>query len=58
MSDLARETYAFAEDGICKFDFGSCAYCKIDRETGDFHRTHIIGITWDELKAKRKVVKK
>ena len=54
MSDLTRETCAFAADGTCKFDSSACSDCKIDRETSDFHRTHIMGMTWDELKAKQK----
>ena len=51
MSELTRETCAFAVDGICKFAAEACATCKIDRETSDFHRQHIMGMAWDELMA-------
>lgn len=53
MDGLTRETCAFAVDGICKFDASMCAICKIDRETSEFHKTHIMGMAWDELMAKQ-----
>lgn len=47
MDGLNKSNCGFAE--ICKLSSDSCLNCKVDKETSDFHKEHILGMTWDKL---------
>jgi hypothetical protein len=49
MDGLNKTNCAFALDGTCALDHNACKQCKVDRETSEFHKTIICGLTWDEL---------
>lgn len=49
MDGLNKTNCAFALDRICKLDKSSCKRCKVDRETREFHKKMICGLTLDEL---------
>lgn len=49
MDGLNKTNCAFALDGTCALDYNACKQCKVDRETSEFHKTIICGLTWDEL---------
>ena len=49
MDGLNKTNCAFALDRTCKLDENACKQCKVDRETSEFHKTLICGLTWDEI---------
>ena len=57
MNGLNETNCAFALDRTCKLDENACRNCKVDRETSEFHKTIIVGLSWDEImKMQRKDV--
>lgn len=50
MSELTKETCAFALDGTCRLPPEKCAVCKVDKATSDFHGNLCIGAyTWAQV---------
>ena len=47
MDGLNKSNCGFSE--ICKLSEESCRKCKVDKETSDFHKSLILGLTWDKL---------
>lgn len=49
MDGLNKNNCAYSLDGTCRLDASHCNNCKIDKATSEFHKTLILGLTWDEL---------
>ena len=52
MDGLNKTNCGYAN--ICKLDASNCATCKMDKESSDFHKSLIFGLSFNQIQSMQK----